>query len=356
MGDIGKRKEDHIHIALTKQVAMNRTTGFDDVELIHRALPEVDFARISLETTFLSHPLSAPVLISSMTGGTDQGREINRHLAEAARERGLAMAVGSQRVMLEQPWTRSSFTVVREVAPEIVLFGNLGAVQLNYGMGIHAVREAIGAIRADGLFLHLNPLQEAIQPEGNTDFLGLLDKIHAVAAQLPVPVLIKEVGCGIDPDIAEALVRCNVQGIDVSGAGGTSWAQIEGMRAQDASRQRLATVFANWGINTARSLVLCRARLPKLPLIASGGIRNGLDAAKALALGADLIGIAHPLLEAATHSTEEVIAVLDQFLLELKVAMFLTGAGSLADLRDQRRRMVADHDPAPDHMGIISPD
>lgn len=248
MADIQKRKDDHIDIALTKPVTMDRSAGFNDVELMHRALPQIDLDSISLQTTFLGHSLSAPILASSMTGGTDRSQQINRHLAEAVRELDLAMAVGSQRVMLENPGVRPSFTVVREVAPDILLFGNLGAVQLNYGMGVHEFREAAEAIRADGMFLHFNPLQEAIQPEGNTNFSGLLDKIETVAVQLPIPLLAKEVGSGMAPDVAAALADRQVKAIDVSGAGGTSWAQIEGMRATDPGRQRLAQIFSDWGI------------------------------------------------------------------------------------------------------------
>ncbi|MCL5115885.1 MAG: type 2 isopentenyl-diphosphate Delta-isomerase [Firmicutes bacterium] len=333
MADIRKRKDDHIDIALTKPVTMTRSAGFDDWEFMHQALPELDLADVSLETHFLGHALSAPILVSSMTGGTERSGDINRHLAEAVRELGLAMAVGSQRVMLEDPRALPSFAIVREVGPTMPVFGNLGAVQLNYGMGIDQFQRAREAIRADGMFIHLNPLQEAIQPEGNTNFSRLLDKIETVARALPVPLLAKEVGSGIAPDLAVELTKRQVKAIDVSGAGGTSWAQIEGMRATDPGRQRLAQIFSNWGIPTVQSLRLCRDRLPTLPLIASGGIRNGLDAAKALALGANLIAMAHPLLEPASQSTEAVIAALQQFMLELKVSMFLAGAATIADLQ-----------------------
>jgi isopentenyl-diphosphate delta-isomerase len=330
---IHKRKDEHIDIVLNEQVTMSRTTGFENFEFIHQALPEINLADVCLKTTFLGHRLSAPLLISSMTGGTERGRDINRHLAEAARELGLAMAVGSQRIMLEDVAARPSFTVVREVAPDIALFGNLGAIQFNYGMSLRNLEDAATIIRADGMFLHFNPLQESIQPEGNTNFAGLLEKIHQVARALPVPVLVKEVGCGIAPELAQQLAERRVQGIDVSGAGGTSWASIEGMRATDPSARRLAQVFSDWGIDTARSLILCRRRLPGFPLIASGGIRNGLDAAKALALGANLVGLAYPLLEPAARGTKEVIRVLQQFMTELRVAMFLTGSKTLVDLQ-----------------------
>lgn len=335
MADIWQRKADHIDIALTKRVTMARSTGFDDFDLVHQALPEIDLADVSLHVTFLGHVLSAPILVSSMTGGTERSYGINVHLAEAVRELGLAMAVGSQRITVEDPLTCPSFAVARAVAPNIPLYGNLGAVQLNYGMGVDAFRQAAEAIRADGMFLHLNPLQEAIQLEGNTNFSRLLSKIRILADHLPVPLLAKEVGSGIAPEIAVALAESHIKGIDVSGAGGTSWAHIEGLRATDLGRQRLAEVFANWGIPTAESLALCRGQLPGFPLIASGGIRNGLEAAKALALGADLIGLAHPLLEPATRSTEAVIEALKQFIWELRVAMFLVGAVDLETLKSR---------------------
>lgn len=335
MADIWQRKADHIDIALTKRVTMTQSTGFDGFDLVHQALPEIDLADVSLHVMFLGHFLSAPILVSSMTGGTERSYSINVHLAEAVRELGLAMAVGSQRIMVEDPLTRPSFAIARAVAPNIPLYGNLGVVQLNYGMGVDAFQQAAETIRADGMFLHLNPLQEAVQSEGNTNFSLLFSKIQTLADHLPIPLLAKEVGSGIAPEIAVALAGCHIKGIDVSGAGGTSWAQIEGMRAADPDRQRLAEVFANWGIPTAESLILCRAQLPGFPLIASGGIRNGLEAAKALAMGADLIGLAYPLLEPANHSTEAVIKVLKQFILELRVAMFLVGAVDVVALKSR---------------------
>ena len=333
MDDIQGRKADHLVIASTKPITMSRSAGFDAVELIHHALPEVDLDRISLATTFLGHRLSAPILVSSMTGGTDRGREINRHLGEAIHELGLAMAVGSQRVMLENPSTLPTFRVVREVAPNALVLGNLGAVQLNYGMGAQEILHAADAIDANGMFLHLNPLQEAVQPEGNTNFFGLLDKIEDLANRLPMPLLVKEVGSGISPDIAMALAARRIQAIDVSGAGGTSWAHIEGLRTTDPGRQRMARLFSNWGIPTVTSLRECRRRLPQFPLIASGGIRSGLDMAKAVALGADLVGVAHLLLDPAMQSTEAVISALQQWIWELRVSMFLVGAANLNELK-----------------------
>ncbi len=335
MTDTMKRKDEHLDIALNQSITMGRSGGFDEVEFRHRALPEVDYDRISLRTTFLGRELAAPFIISSMTGGTERGKDINRHLAEAAREMGLIMGVGSQRVMLEDPSTRSTFRVVRDVAPDLYVLGNLGAVQLNYGLSLQDALDAADVIRADGLFLHMNPLQEVIQSGGNTDFSGLLDRIGDLATHLPIPLLAKEVGCGIDPEVATRLVERGISALDISGAGGTSWAAIEGFRTTDPARKTIAQLFANWGIPTAQSLRLCRSRLPTFPLIASGGIRHGLDAAKALALGANLVGLARPLLEPATTSTKAVIHIVQQWMLELRVAMFLVGAPSIESLRVQ---------------------
>ena len=315
---------------------MRRPNGFEEYDLMPQALPELNLTDISLATQFLGHDLGAPIMIAAMTGGSDQSREINRHLGEAAKELGLAMGVGSQRIMFEDPSTQSSFRVVREVAPHILLFGNLGAIQLNYGFTKDMVRDAVDIIEGDGIFLHLNSLQEAIQPEGNTNFRGLLARIAEVATQLSFPVMVKEVGSGINPDLAADLASRNVAAIDVGGAGGTSWAIIEAYRAMSEIPMALGKTFRDWGISTAQSLRLCRERLPNYPLIATGGIRDGLAIAKALVLGANLVGIAKPLLEPATQSTAAVIASLEKLLAELRVAMFLLGAPDIRTLKLMR--------------------
>lgn len=333
---IEDRKRDHIDICLTRPVSMRRRNGFEDYDLMAQALPELNLTEISLATRFLGRDLAAPVMIAAMTGGSKQAREINRHLAEAAQELGLAMGVGSQRIMFEDSSARSSFTVVREVAPHILLFGNLGAVQLNYGFTKDMVRNAVDIIEGDGIFLHLNSLQEAIQPEGNTNFRGLLARIGEVAMQLSFPVMVKEVGSGIHPELATELAAHHVAAIDVGGAGGTSWAAIEAFRATSPISKDLGKVFGNWGIPTAQSLRLCHERLPDYPLIATGGIRDGLTIAKALVLGASLVGIAKPLLEPATQSTAAVIATLEKLLAELRVAMFLVGASDIRTLKSMR--------------------
>lgn len=316
---------------------MRRSTGLERFRFQHQALPELNLREVDPGVDFLGWHLRVPLLISSMTGGTAEARTINENLARAAQAGGAAMAVGSQRIAIHDPSCWDSFRVVREAAPEIALFGNIGAVQLNYGLGPADVRELVQGLGADGIFLHLNPLQEAIQEEGDTDFRGLLDKIGQVTRSVSFPVLVKEVGAGIDVALAVSLARQGVAAIDVSGAGGTSWARIEGLRAGDPRRQRLGTIFRDWGIPTAESLIACRARLPDYPLIASGGIRNGLEVAKALALGANLVGIAGPLLKAARESADAVVQLLESLSLELRVAMFASGAGDVQTLRRDDR-------------------
>lgn len=333
-GDISQRKLDHIEISLGQDVSMpTNPTGFDRFRFTHEALPELRPEDVDLATTFLGHALGAPVLISSMTGGPERGETINRNLALAAQRLGLPMGVGSQRIVFERPEALRSFAVVREVAPDIALFGNIGAVQLNYGFDAAKCAEAVRLIGADGLYLHLNALQEVVQPGGDTDFRGVLAKIADLAEAVDFPILVKEVGCGIGAGTATRLAHAGVAAIDVSGAGGTSWAKIEAARASDPAQRSLGEVFGDWGIPTAESLVACRRVLPGHPLVASGGIRTGLDVAKALALGADVVAIAMPLLGPATRSAEETETALRQILAELRTAMFLLGVKDVATLK-----------------------
>jgi isopentenyl-diphosphate delta-isomerase len=333
----GQRKSDHIRINLEQDVQSGLTTGLESFHFEHSALPEIALASIDTNTTFLGKQLRLPLLISSMTGGTDRAMVINSLLAQAAQSSGLAMGVGSQRAAIEDPTSARSFAI-REHAPDILLFANLGAVQLNYGYdSSHCVR-AVEMIGANALFLHLNPLQEALQPEGDTDFSQLLAKIEAVCQALAVPVFVKEVGWGISGPVAEALVQAGVAGIDVAGAGGTSWSQVEGFRAEDPSRAAAAGSFRSWGIPTADALIDVRQRLPGIPLIASGGLKDGVDIAKCLALGADLCGMAGPFLRAAADSFEAVIQMIERTKLELQSAMFATSSPTISDLRDGKLR------------------
>ena len=327
-----KRKKEHLEICLdTESVTSASGTGLSRYRFVHNALPELDIDEIDLSTTFLGKRLQAPILISSMTGGFDLARKVNRNLAAAAQSLGLAMGVGSQRVAVEEPSAAGSFEV-RDVAPDILLFGNLGAVQLNYGYTVEHCRRAVSMIGADALILHLNVLQEAVQPEGNRNFKGLGEKIAAVCRELEVPVIAKEVGNGISVDAAIRLQRAGVKALDVAGYGGTSWSAVEAQRAVKQGK-RPDTAFAAWGIPTEEALVSVRQALPDIQLIASGGVRSGVDIAKAIALGADLGAFGQPLLAAALESSAKVIEFIAGVIHELKVSMLCVGAADLTALR-----------------------
>jgi len=326
-----QRKREHLELCLdTEAVSGPSGTGLDRYAFVHNALPEVDIDEIELSTSFLGKPLKAPILISSMTGGFDLGRTVNRNLALAAQELGLAMGVGSQRVALEDETVADSFKV-RDVAPDILLLGNLGAVQLNYGYTIEHCRRAVRMIQADGLILHLNVLQEAVQPEGNRNFKGLADKIAVVCRELEVPVMAKEVGSGISADVALRLKRAGVRAIDVAGRGGTSWYAVEARRAAQRGKP-VDLTFADWGIPTEEALIQVRQAVPDLEIVASGGIRSGLDVAKSIALGANTAAIGQPLLAPALESAEKVIEFLSRIIYEIKVAMLCIGVTNLAGL------------------------
>jgi isopentenyl-diphosphate Delta-isomerase len=328
-----QRKAEHIRINLEEDVAAKGVTaGWDRYRLAHCALPELDLAAVELGTSFLSHRLSAPILISGMTGGTEQAALINRRLARAAQAVGCAMGLGSIRAAIEEPGLAQTFSV-REAAPDVMLLANLGAVQLNYGYGVEQCLRAVELVDAQALVLHLNALQEAVQPGGNTNFGGLLKRIESVCRELPVPVIVKEVGWGITGGLARKLQEAGVAAVDVAGAGGTSWSEVEKHRATTEERAAIASAFADWGIPTADCVTTCRAACPELPLIASGGVRNGVDMAKALALGADLVGVAGPLLRAAAVSDDGARVALETLREELRIAMFAIGAGSTRMLR-----------------------
>jgi isopentenyl-diphosphate delta-isomerase len=324
------RKAEHIDLALDRGMQFE-ARYFDRWSFTHEALPEIDFADIDLSCEFLGKPMRAPLLISCMTGGTETANAINLHLAAGAEQRGIAVGVGSQRKAIEDPTQTASFQV-REVAPSVPLLANLGAVQLNYGFGLDECRRAVEMIGADALVLHLNPLQEAIQPEGQLDFSGLLPKIAAVARGLAVPVAAKEVGSGLSAATGRRLLEAGVTILDTAGVGGTSWARIEASRAGDLP---LGELFAGWGIPTPESIRQL-ATLPGATVIGSGGVRNGLDIAKALALGADLVGLAYPFLEAATVSPQRVAQRIDALVHELKICMFCLGARTLDELRQTK--------------------
>ncbi len=332
------RKADHIRINLEEDVDfLQLTTGFERFHFVHEALPEIDLAEVDTGITVFGKRLSAPILVSSMTGGTDRAAMINRRLAEATQACGLAMGLGSQRSALEEPETAASFHV-RDYAPDALIFANLGAVQLNYGYGVEHCQRAVDMLEADALILHLNPLQEVVQAEGDTNWHDLLPKIAAICRALPVPVIAKEVGWGISRSTARRLIEAGVGAIDVAGAGGTSWSQVEMHRAPTERLRRLAEAFRDWGTPTATSLswvseVRAEMNSPSLPIFASGGMRTGQDIAKAVALGADLVGLASPFLKRVMDSTEAVIEEMEILEAEMRIAMFCAGAGSVAALR-----------------------
>jgi isopentenyl-diphosphate delta-isomerase len=326
------RKARHLDICLEDDVRSSLDPGWSTVRLRHEALPEIALADVDCGARFLGWQLRAPILISSMTGGTERAAELNRRLAEAAEAAGIAIGLGSGRALIENPALFHTFDV-RPVAPHAVLFANIGAVSLNYGIGVDDVRRLVDELRADGLFVHLNPLQEALQPAGDTDFRGLLAKIAGLCAALDVPVIAKGVGSGIAVSTAARLLDAGVAGIDASAAGGTSWARVEGKRSGDDRREALAETFADWGLPTVDAVRALRARFPGLPLIASGGVRSGVEIAKALALGADLCGLALPFLEAASESRAAVDELIAALIDGLRIAMFATGSASVSQLR-----------------------
>lgn len=319
------RKDDHIKICLEDDVQCHQVTnGFEKYRFQHCCLPELDFNDIDLSTCFLGKKLGYPLLISSMTGGTEKARIINQRLAEIAEIYQIPMGIGSGRVVIEKPETAITFNV-RPIAPTIPLYANLGAVQLNYGYNWSQCLNLVELLQADALILHLNPLQECIQPHGDTNFSNLLDKIHLVCSNLPCPVIVKEVGNGISAKMAQKLWEVGVMAIDVAGAGGTSWAKVEGERAENFLQQRVAKTFADWGIPTAECLSNINLLNSSIPLIASGGIRNGLEVAKALALGANLVGLAFPFLQAANDSSQALDDLMQLLIAEIKTVFFCTG-------------------------------
>lgn len=327
-----RRKGQHLDIVLNEQVeGTGITTGLERYRFRHQALPELAFADVRTDIEFLGRRMGAPFLISSMTGGTERAALINRHLAILAQRRGWAFGVGSLRAALEHPELLASFQV-RELAPDIPILANLGAVQLNYGFGYDECMRAVESIGADALVLHLNSLQEVFQPEGNTNFRGLLARIGELCRRMEVPVGVKEVGWGIGGDTAERLADAGVAFIDVAGAGGTSWSQVEKHRSSDPVSRAAAEAFADWGIPTAECLTEVKERCPDTAVIASGGLQNGVDAAKAIALGAHLAGFGRSLLRSAVTSLEELELLAERLERELRIAMFGIGAASLREL------------------------
>ncbi len=331
------RKEEHLDIVLGgRGRPLAKETGFDAIVFEHVALPELDLDEIALSTEFIGKRINAPLLVSSMTGGPARAESINRNLAVACEELGLALAVGSQRVAIEGRSARGIDGELRRLAPSIPLLANFGAAQLNKGFGLDEAGMAVEMIGADALIIHLNPLQEAVQPEGDRNWTGLLRKIGALARSLHVPLVVKEVGSGISAPLARALLNEGVSIIDVAGAGGTSWAAVEAERARTSEEAEIARAFTDWGQPTALAIAQVRQACPEAVVIGSGGIRNGVHVAKAIRLGADLAGQAAGVLAQALASPEAVIAHFETVIAQLRICCFCTGSRDLAALRTAR--------------------
>lgn len=327
------RKDDHIRICLDEKVQFNQVkNGLEKYHFTHCCLPELNYADIDISTHFLGKKLATPMLISSMTGGTENAQLINQRLATIAQKYGLAMGIGSGRVIIEKPEVAKTFQV-RSSCPDILLLANIGAVQLNYGYTWRECLKLVKILEADALILHLNPLQECIQPEGDTNFQGLLDKIGVLCEKISLPVIVKEVGNGINATMAEKLINVGVKAIDVAGAGGTSWAMVESERSDNYLKRELGKTFANWGIPTADCVIDIAQQFPDIPLIASGGIRNGLEVAKLLALGADMVGLAYPFLKSSIESLESLEELVELLNAEIKTVLFCTGNKDIKELR-----------------------
>jgi isopentenyl-diphosphate delta-isomerase len=324
-----KRKADHIRICLNQKAqAREVTAGFEDVHFVHRALPEIDKQKIDLSTNFLSHKFAAPLIVGAMTGGTAEATRINATVAEAVEKLHLGMGVGSQRAAVEDKTLEKTFAVARKKAPDAFIIANIGGVQLVHGYGLKEVKRVVEMIEADAVAVHLNALQEAVQPEGQTNFKGVLAKIGEIAGELDKPVIVKETGSGISAEDAEKLAAAGVKAIEVAGAGGTSFAAVEYYRAEGKANEVqhfLGEALWDWGIPTVVSLAETTQSV-KVPVVASGGVRSGTDIAKALALGACLAGVSQPVLEAAVKSAGDVETVLTLLIEELRDVMFLVGA------------------------------
>ncbi|MFT6770345.1 MAG: isopentenyl-diphosphate delta-isomerase [Congregibacter sp.] len=328
MSDIIRRKADHVQLALSLDHQSSRGAGFDRMSFQHNALPELALSSVDSSTEFLGQQISAPFLIGAMTGGYAHGDKINRHLAEAAEQCSIPMALGSQRPALEQNLAQQ----VRRWAPKAILLGNIGGTQLAQ-LGVDLAYRAVESIEANALIIHLNPLQELVQPNGDQDWRGVLDGIERCCKSLPVPVIIKEVGAGISPSTAQRLVDVGVRWIDVAGRGGTRWASIENARNNATKVQQVAEPFMDWGMDTVDLVPMVRQQCSETQLIASGGVRHGLDIACSIRLGAQMAALAQPFLQPALESTESVVNKIELLAEQLRWAMFLTGSPSLSALR-----------------------
>ncbi len=334
MSRIVDRKDQHLDVILSGRARHGLDNGFGDVRFEHEALPDLDHAKIDLGADFFGRRLKAPLLISSMTGGPARAEAINARLAEAAQHLGIALAVGSQRAALEaQAPTPGLDMALRLRAPDTPILANIGAAQLTRGFGVDEARRVLDMIAADALIVHLNPLQEACQPEGDRDWWGVGAALEALVKTLDAPVVVKETGAGISAATARRLFDMGVAAVDVAGAGGSNWATVEGERAEDEGDKAHAAAFAEWGIPTARAIAEVRAACPKAVIIGSGGIRDGVEAAKAIRLGADMVGQAAGVLAAATVSTEAVVEHFQTMIRQMRTVCFCTGSANLTALR-----------------------
>ncbi len=331
-----RRKRSHIETTMQQDVQFKtKKTGFDDVELVHNAIHDIDRDDVELSVKLFEHQLAAPLVIESMTGGTPTAAKLNEILAQAAEELKIAIGVGSQRAGIEKPELAYTYKIVRDRAPNALVFANLGGPQLAKGYGLNEMKKAVEMVNADALYIHLNSVQECVQVEGEPVFKGALEKIREGAEKLGVPIVLKETGAGFSYETAVDLEKIGVKGVDVAGAGGTSWAAVEYYRAKERAspiNERLGEVFWDWGIPTVASVVEV-SRSTNLTVIASGGVRNGLHGAKALALGADAFGLALPFLKSTPGGVEEVKQRLETILMELRTAMFLTGSKNVGELQ-----------------------
>jgi len=332
------RKIEHILICLSKEVeAKEKTTGLKDIEFVHVSLPEINKTDIDTSIKLLGHKLSAPIVIAAMTGGHPKAAKINATLAEAAQRLNIAMGVGSQRAALEDSSLEYTYSVAREKAPDILLIGNIGAPQILDENRIETIKQVVNMIDADAVAIHLNALQEAIQPEGEVTFKGVISAIEDITRKIEVPIIVKETGAGIAREEAILLEKVGVKAIDVGGTGGTSWAAVETYRAENRGMNLTASIgrtFWDWGIPTAISTIEVDYFTDNVEIIATGGVRTGLDAAKLISIGANAVGISLPLLKPAYEGkVEKVIQILQKIIEELKIAMFLVGASKINDLR-----------------------
>jgi len=334
MSEIEKRKDEHLDVVLSGDAdAKTRASGFDNIWFSHCALPEIDINAVDLSTELFGKSLAAPLLISSMTGGAQRAVNLNRHIAEACNALGIAFGVGSQRIALEGGSSAGFGRELRRLAPDTVILANFGAAQLQKWDGPEMACRAVDMIEADALIIHLNPMQEAVQAGGDTDWTNLLSKIEQVCRKCSFPVICKEVGAGLSAAVATRLVNAGVAAIDVAGLGGTSWVAVEAARSRDPQQRAIAAPFRDWGIPTAQAITEIRHACPDTVLVASGGLRHGLDCARSIRLGADITGLAAGILSNAVDSTEALIAQLETIITQLRIACFCTGSGNLAQLR-----------------------